>query len=532
MFQSSDGLFHFVFANQEDCFFTDSYLKLKFRPYLYYCLQENEYEHIYSLYAGDNSYFLRAVGGINRNNEENNKKKSFFSWIGKSKNDTVEKKDYISGCCENAMEISAEECSEAICEILKLMEKTGNMALVVSVNIFCELFNTKNIIRQLEKLNSSNIIVITSSCLASDNDKYFISPEQVRSYDSNKQKEKGSIFYQDNSLFPEFKRAYVDNVKLPKLVFTYDILKSTFNERVQYWNELNYDDILKIVYYNVMHGFYNNYPPELYATVLSIWYGNHVFRNKYSNILRLPENNMRTNQTIYDIIKNNKITSSVMEQIIRNEKTDDFKKILETWEKRTDNIFISNGISIKNLEHQKSASGYIIRLNKMLALNPEILKDKKNILAEIEAFFIKPSYVSSRRCNYSLPHERMSGVGDYSYEEQIIDKAYNWLESKEKWNYWDKYTAVMIYEMFYSCREDAMDKTDKDVWGDISVLCFKIWVNGIEKAMKFSQLYPDNTDYNKNSAFELYSEIFNHAESKNRDEMEKFLNNSSSCVLN
>ncbi|MDE5556780.1 MAG: hypothetical protein K2J32_03660 [Ruminococcus sp.] len=310
------------------------------------------------------------------------------------------------------------------------MEKIGNTAFVVPVNIFFELFNTKNIIKQLEKLNSNNsnnIIVITSSCLASDNDKYFILPEHIRGGGEKVD----SIFYQNYTLFPEFRSAFSDNGNLPKLVLTYDVLKSAFKERVQYWNELNYDDILKIVYYNIMHGFCNSYPPELYATVLSIWYVNRVFRNKYDNILAFPENNMRTNQNVYDIIKNNEFPPSAMEQIIRNEKTDDFKKILETWKKRTDNIFISNGISLKNLEYHKSASGYIVRFNKILASNPEILKNQEDILAEIEMFFVKPSYVSSK-CKYSLPHERISGVGDNGYDERIIERAYNWLESRKK----------------------------------------------------------------------------------------------------
>lgn len=524
MFKSSAGLFHFVFANQKDCFFTDSYLKLKFKPYLYYCLKENEYEHIYSLYDEENLYCLRSVDGINHNNEENNKKKSFFQkWKSKTKNDTAEKKDYISGCYENTMKISPEECSEAIADILKLMEKTSKMVFVVPVNIFCELFNTKNIIKQLEKLksnNNNNIIVITSSCLSSDNDRYFILPEHIRG--KGRQNEEKNIFYQNDNLFQEFNRAFSDNGNLPKLVLTYDVMKSAFKERVQYWNKLNYDDILKIIHYNIMHGVCNYYPPELYATILSIWYGNRVFRNKYRNILTLPENNMRKNQIIHDVIKNNEIPSSAIKQIIINEKTDDFKKIREIW-KCTDNIFISNGISLENLEYHKSASGYIVRFNKILASNPEILKKQENVLAEIETFFVKPAYVSSK-CNYSLPHERIS-----DYDE--INRAFNWLENRKKWTYWDKCVAILIYEMFYICRKDAMDKTDKDLWGNVSITCFKVCVNGIRKAMEYSQIYPDNTEDDRNSANDLYNKVYNLIESGNTDEMEKFLDNSFSGVL-
>lgn len=85
--------------------------------------------------------------------------------------------------------------------------------------------------------------------------------------------------------------------------------------------------------------------------------------------------------------------------------------------------------------------------------------------------------------------------------------------------------------MFFVCRKDAIDKSEEDLWGAVSVPCFKVCVNGIRKAMEYSQIYPDNTEDDRNSANDLYNKIYNLVESRNTDEMEKFLENSSSGVL-
>ena len=46
MFDANKGFYYLVFANTDDCFFTESYVRMDFESYMKMQLLENGYRHI------------------------------------------------------------------------------------------------------------------------------------------------------------------------------------------------------------------------------------------------------------------------------------------------------------------------------------------------------------------------------------------------------------------------------------------------------------------------------------------------------
>ena len=53
IFDSGKGLFHLLFANDDDDYYTDSYVKTNFGFYLYHSLIAMKYDYVYYFYGDD-----------------------------------------------------------------------------------------------------------------------------------------------------------------------------------------------------------------------------------------------------------------------------------------------------------------------------------------------------------------------------------------------------------------------------------------------------------------------------------------------
>ena len=218
-FDSEKGLFHFVFANEDDIYYSDTFIKLNMRSYLYYELRKRGYEYIY--FFGDEHTQYKIVGATDEANRLYNKysqrdnKNSFLKIFGKRRNE--------------------DNFSLALYQIIQILNKEKQIAVIFSIDTFNEISNYPNIINELKTIENKNsksnymhIILIQSPVITNDvRLKYFI---------DNK-----SVFRSE--LFPDIQRIFNKSQNF----HIYDELKNEMGDRVLFLNRLDYDSIRSMI---------------------------------------------------------------------------------------------------------------------------------------------------------------------------------------------------------------------------------------------------------------------------------------------
>ncbi len=324
--------------------------------------------------------------------------------------------------------------------------------------------------------STHNIVALTSSVDASENDVYFRNP----AYELNATAEAAEPFFFNEKLFPQMVSKFSNGFSsTPKLVHTYDALQEVFADRMLVLNDLSYEKLRTAVKYIFMRrsggSFY--YSPDLYAAVIWAWYENPGFRDKYA-FLRLPANPFRSMRIITDYIGRYNITG-IADVIIRQEQAWQVREFLARWQcaEKCPSIIYENNDAQDN--HCSAIIEMMIAYKKTMKRHEAILGDAGAAqMNRVMLFFSNPSYTSCYN-KVKLPHERFAEEENKTAITQMLGK----LREKTEWNSWEEGAMLLLYTLFEQCYRQSKAMCSIDQYNELGKSVFEKALQAMQYCM-------------------------------------------------
>lgn len=486
MFCADDSLFHFVFANQDDDYYMSAYIKMQFQPYLRYQVLKQGYRYVYFFgteQKKDNEYWLRCVGSLSRNALEPEPKKGFLaSFIKRDMAaDEPTNRDYNIDEIELA---DYENFRTDFLKILDLMKQKNKVALVLPMDLFVRFNEDADVINRLLPLtrkNRGNILVLTTSVEAAQNDIYFKNKKYIFPKKTGEVGNTG-IFY-NASLFAEIAEHFdSDASRTTRIVCTYDVLKDIYGDRMQVWNGMDYETVCTAVKYHFLH----DMPFEScgsvmdYANIVWLWYNDRTFRDRFCHIKFSP-NPQRSMRVVISDLKRYELQREIEKVIAEN--SGELQQHIQN-ASRTEQI------------HIVRADSEIVSLLwrfRTLVRRHEILSEEECAeLLSIINFFKKPFYISC--------HNK----GDLLYtrllEQDTLKTPLDYLANKNEWNCWDGCMVRILFTLFQICGDEAVQLVDEDRFNCLNLTKLDKSIEALKHCMKESE--SRNSDQDGAFAFE------------------------------
>lgn len=551
LFESYNGLFHFLFANQDDYYYTKSYIKMNFKTYLISNLIKSGYSNIYYFEEKSNgklnlnSYNCDFVDlekssllAENQMVEPEKKKHSFFSFsFGKKKTSVKDENlDNVTSNYDNnrasEKQMSYDDAPSYFMQLLQNFFKMKNIALVVPVGIFSDIYdgridckeNLKNDIVKtlcdLKSASSGNIILFTSSVNAEENNKYFLNNFYVRNIGK---KEKSAMVFFNRELFPEIVNAYDGNLEdICKLTLVYDALKKCLGSRMIVWNTLSFDNVLNVVKYSFLRYVNKNpneifYPTGIYAYVIWQWYNNYEFHNKYSKLLKkLPQNVFGYNKVIEQIIGNLLLSYETLTEIIDKENISNGLYDVSLLKNRCYKANELEGcITTNKPDTEVGIIKYLKIFDKIVIenLENETCRDISYCLPKVISFFSEPSF------------HHFQNKGTLAFElilddknSQILNNAFKALEAQDDWKIYTEGVASLLGYIFVFCHSQAKEKVTDDQNNPLGTIIFNKYMDCLE-----FYLEEYRKPFHKDSDIEKFVSTFlDCMESKDKERIQNF----------
>lgn len=494
MFDANKGFYYLVFANTDDCFFTESYVRMDFESYMKMQLLENGYRHICVFEKApvscDYAYRLEYRGSLSDDP---------FAFLKKKKKRTHDiKRRYtakvdISEYADfgTAKRLRAEfdftVLYECLCHLLEIMEYEREIAVVCPIEMFAECCESEQFEKKLISSRSRsvhNIVVLTSSVDAADNDMYFRNP--AFEYNAKNQRLAFRMFYNER-LFPDVVEKFSDGFSnTPKLVHTYDALQEIFADRMEILNELSFEELRTAVGYVLMRDRMGNfrYSPDAYAAVVWAWYENEAFKEKYS-FLKLPDNPFRSMRVITDYLAQNNVINAANE-IIVSEKVWMMREFFNRWRYEEKSAAIVYGPA-------ELKTGRCYPIISMLRAYKKALRGHESVLGDggeaqlnaILKYFYKPSYTSYYN-KVKLPHERFAEPEN----QNAILTVLNTLRQKDEWTGWDDSAMLLLYTLFEQCYLQSKTMCSIDQYNELGKSVFEKSLQAVRYCMYCSEDLP------------------------------------------
>lgn len=453
LFSASEGLFHFVFADQQGEFITPSLLKLKFIPYLQQQLIASNFQYIYIIRHGqdlDESYIMQSLGYKSISFDVKKEKNFFCNFFNRNK--LFSKKDVNSDSQSFGVikdEITANEMKNRLFQILEFMQNQREVSLAIPFYLINKLRDDEKLhllLKKLVKNNHGNVIVLFGSLYKDENDDFFRrkSLENRDLYDM-------SIFF-DMEIFPEIESAFSVNKQINRVPY-YRLLSETLGKRIQVWNSFSYEEISAAIRYKFIHS--NDIPFEKALLI-----------DKYSEFLCMWYNDSSFNDIYYNLTINDNPKRSVID-LVNNLDSPEFRERIE--EIISDNFIynesdFSEKCIIADNSEDKSFVNFLMEYRNILRSSENLLEDldiKK--LLEITEFFREPALIYYK--NLCPPTYKKFIENE---NKKFFKDLFKFLKNEQRceggWNSWDKSAAYIIYVLICYCYDDALKDYDEDMY--------------------------------------------------------------------
>lgn len=488
------GFFHLVFANTDDCFFTESYIKMNFESAVRMHLMEADYRQICFFNKTDihNSYSYQLDFRGSRCPDFLSflkKKKKFFL----SKNpQNIDIKEYNGpdGLRRITAAFNFSALRDCMLYLLELMARSWDIAIVCPIEVFADCCDADVVIKRLAAAQNSgehNIMVLTGSVDATENDPYFRNPELE--FNSKNDQLASDIFFNEK-LFPDMIEKFNNSsASTPKLVLTYDALADTFADRMTVLNDLSFDRLRVAVRYVLMRNpeFRFVFSPDAYAAVIWAWYENPAFRELYRH-LQLPENPFLSMRVVTDYLEQGGIFRSAND-VIHRESVWEYREFLTRWKYETTGVaIVYDKKSLRNSRCYPIYS-YLTTFKKLIRGKGEKIlgADRMSQVTHMIQYFSKPSYTSHHN-KVMLPHERFSD----STTKAIINTLYNYLMRQKDWNSWDDGAVLLLYTLFEQCCKLSKAMSSIDYYNELGKSLFDKGLQALQYCMDKSGEYSES----------------------------------------
>lgn len=442
MFERSLGMFHLVFADRNDSYYSDSLIKMGFVPYLRFCLARQGYRYIYIVSEGcrdpSKSYTFQYVGSQSKMALE--VKKAFgFKFFGGEKK-TSEEIDFKV----EKTELNKEELFELFDNILSFSRRKEQVALVVPISVFNNYASRPSALAALTEIKKGGLqcaVVITTSLSAEDNDKYFL--DKALCFSGEKDKNESVFFNAD--LFPEVTAAFDKGEDTEKSVFTYCELKHKLGAKMNVFNSLSYKTLFNALQYELLR---NGNPAAVAcadecAAVVWAWHNSEVFRNKY--IIEFSDNPYRQTNIILNDVAKSEIFSRIME-IAMEEKIVDITEFLNRYKRFDEMVYVRYSPNLAG----KAFRTFCAAARGKMPQSAEPLY--RNVLQSAPLFEL--ASFPSAGCNTIPPHFDLQRYNDSI--ALILDSL------KEDWNAWQTAAATIFAQTLIMLAAVMKEKTSVD----------------------------------------------------------------------
>ncbi|MEE0858804.1 MAG: DUF948 domain-containing protein [Acutalibacteraceae bacterium] len=296
-FDAEKGLFHFVFANGEDYYYTNSFMRLTLYQYLYCQLIRKGYRSVFFFCGDEGNYQLSMVDtdfyAVSEKQDSFLGRIKLFHRNGKAS--SFSNKVSING------KSNFEDCLK---RMLTIMQEKEHIAFVFSIETFKDIAEFQNIILALKEMSDKNqragnrhLVLIHAPVIAGGSLPYF--------------KDKNGIFCSD--LFPEIKRIY----KKCKNIHIYDELQNELGDRVSFLNVIKREYI-----YSILFRFFLKYDScfsdnfsyiDDYVDFIWMWYNSQSFREYIGAIF--PNNHKVMLLDIEKSLENKSVFAKITENV-------------------------------------------------------------------------------------------------------------------------------------------------------------------------------------------------------------------------
>lgn len=298
LFDAEKGLFHFVFANGDDYYYTDSAVRLTLHQYIYCELIRREYKTAFFISGYEGSYELSMVDMDFFDVSE--KKNSIFDRIKLFQKPNKTMDDFAG----TKLIEGKNDFADCLNRMITIMNEQEHIAFVFSIETFKELAEVEGIVQKLKELSAKNhktanrhLILIHAPVSVGGSIGYL--------------KDKNGIFH--SGLFPAIDAIF--NRK--KNMYIYDELKNELDVRMVFLNTLTRDNIYNIVYRHFMknESYLSNSFQMIddYVDLIYFWYNSQSFREYAGKLFNDKAKKVFLNieESLADRLIFNKITECI-----------------------------------------------------------------------------------------------------------------------------------------------------------------------------------------------------------------------------
>ena len=488
------GFFHLVFANTDDCFFTESYIKMNFESTVRMHLMEADFRQICFFDKTDihnnYSYKLDFRGSRCPDFLSFLKKKKKFFLNKNPQNVDIKEYNGSDGLKRITAEFNFSALRDCMLYLLELMTRSWDIAIVCPIEVFAECCDAEVVIKRLAAAQAGsehNIMVLTGSVNAADNDPYFRNPELE--FNSKNEQLASNIFFNEK-LFPDMIEKFNNSsASTPKLVLTYDALAETFADRMTVLNDLSFDKLRIAVRYVLMRNPETRfvYSPDAYAAVIWAWYENPGFRELYHQ-LQLPENPFLSTRIVTEFLEQGGFFRSAND-VIHRESVWEYRKFLSRWKCEASGVSIVYNKTSLRAGRCYPIISFLTTFKKLISSRGERILGTEGMsqITLMTRYFSKPSYTSHHN-KVMLPHERFAD----SNTKATVTTMYNYLMRKKDWNTWDDGAVLLLFTMFDQCYRLSKAMSSIDFYNELGKSLFDKGLQVLQYCMDKSEEYSES----------------------------------------
>ncbi|MBQ9148095.1 MAG: hypothetical protein IJX69_00855 [Oscillospiraceae bacterium] len=163
-FRAQDGFVHFVFANNKDCYFLPSLVRLDLNSYLYYQLKDQGYEGIFFVSGMDGEFLLSLYDEDAREIYRKHGRRNTWGLAGIFSGDEL----------RNTRSVPTLGAADTALRLTNILKKSRNLAFVFRLDCFCEIFGeNRDLLTQFSRTGhkyleqNGNILVLQAPMTAS-----------------------------------------------------------------------------------------------------------------------------------------------------------------------------------------------------------------------------------------------------------------------------------------------------------------------------------------------------------------------------
>ncbi len=456
MFDAKNGFFHFVFANQNDDFYTSSFLKLKFIPFLRYQIRlaGRYYRYVYLFREKElhesGEYYLEYIGEHARSasaQEVTPLRNSLFDSLKEmftsKKNIGTEQADISEEEINNYVifseKIRKQQIREKLLHILNMMLHESNVLTVLPAELFYELMqedasNLKTMLIELKRQRRANAMILFADANADMTMKYLIDPYYRYPRKKLNRPDERNIFT-NKTLFPEFDEI-LNDAEPTSLCLFFEEMQNRFQDRMQVWTAVSYDCLYQAVFSFLLRKtepeqFADNTDAQKITDVIWNWYHQPLMHDRYPD---LPlENQKYEIREVLHLLESPEIRQKIIQTEIPT-----FKNT-------------SPSVTLFRIE-QETILPLLKQYHALLQKFPEtqdiISQDEYESLLYMIADFEKPGFAQGNNVRSPIWYY----FEDYQkdYEEYM-----HYLEQCKEPVGWDMGGIRLLYVLFALCYEDA-----------------------------------------------------------------------------